>query len=430
MVRCDLSPDHFNNERFEQLCALAAIGELSAAEFSELNEHLAGCSKCQQVYVDFRRIASTDLGAVAAGRRVNDAAPELDESGLLTRVLERVEAAKVDARAPDFTARHHSRPRPRPLLLGLWGVLRSPMLATTALVFLVCAVVGTGAYRLRDQQLAPKVVELGSRLSQQERETRIASAQASSSSAMLQQSQSEQEALRRALAEAHKDYADILKRDQVLEMELAASKQQLEHTGSELLEARATAQHSDSSLKDLQARFQDALARTHEQESTVDQLQRKLRRSEEETAAANGSAIPDVDGKEVFGARDLHIVDVYDVDAGGKTKRSFGRVYFVEKKLLLFYAFDLQDRQRQPQYVAAAFQAWGYRQGNEGKPQNLGLFLMDDPAVSRWVLKVNNARVLERIDAVFVTLEPPKGSTSPSGRRLLYANLGGPPNHP
>ena len=88
----------------------------------------------------------------------------------------------------------------------------------------------------------------------------------------------------------------------------------------------------------------------------------------------------------------------------------------------------LQDKQSKR--VAGGFQAWGYRQGNEEKPQNLGLFLMDDPALSRWVLKVNNARVLEHIDAVFVTLEPPRGSPSPSGRKLLYANLGGPPNHP
>jgi hypothetical protein len=55
---------------------------------------------------------------------------------------------------------------------------------------------------------------------------------------------------------------------------------------------------------------------------------------------------------------------------------------------------------------------------------------MDDPSVGRWVLKVNNVNVLERIDAVFVTLEPPDGSPSPKGRRLLYANLSGPPNHP
>jgi len=34
------------------------------------------------------------------------------------------------------------------------------------------------------------------------------------------------------------------------------------------------------------------------------------------------------------------------------------------------------------------------------------------------------------VEVVFVTLEPPQGSATPKGRRLLYANLGGAPNHP
>ena len=168
--------------------------------------------------------------------------------------------------------------------------------------------------------------------------------------------------------------------------------------------------------------------RTQEQERTVSELTSRLRHAEEDAATPAGSGMQDADARELFGARDLHIVDVYDVDGSGRTRRTFGRVYFAEKKLLLFYAFDLQDKQSKR--VAAGFQAWGYRQGNEGKPQNLGLFLMDDPVLSRWVLRVDNARVLERIDAVFVTLEPPRGSPSFSGRKLLYANLGGPPNHP
>jgi hypothetical protein len=33
------------------------------------------------------------------------------------------------------------------------------------------------------------------------------------------------------------------------------------------------------------------------------------------------------------------------MEAGMKTKRTYGRVYYVEKKLLVFYAFDLQKRQ-------------------------------------------------------------------------------------
>jgi hypothetical protein len=120
-------------------------------------------------------------------------------------------------------------------------------------------------------------------------------------------------------------------------------------------------------------------------------------------------------------------VDVYDVKGDGKTKRTYGRVYYVEKRLLVFYAFDLQNRQN---HKRAVFQAWGYREANVGKPLNLGLFAIDDSAVSRWVLKVNRADVLSHIDAVFVTVEPPGGSTVPRGKKVLYANLVGPPNHP
>ena len=116
------------------------------------------------------------------------------------------------------------------------------------------------------------------------------------------------------------------------------------------------------------------------------------------------------------------------MDANGKTRRSYGRVYYVEKKLLVFYAFDLEDKKCNR--TAAGFQAWGYREANEARPESLGLFNVDDPSINRWVLKVSNPRVLERIEAVYVTLEPPNGSPSPRGRRLLYANLVVPPNHP
>ena len=141
-----------------------------------------------------------------------------------------------------------------------------------------------------------------------------------------------------------------------------------------------------------------------------------------------GQGFTNADAKELFGARDLHIVDVYDVDSNGKTRRTYGRVYYVEKKLLIFYAFDLQDKKHNR--AAAGFQAWGYREANEAKPESLGLFTLDDASLNRWVLQVNNPRVLERVDAVYVTLEPPSGSPSPRGRRLLYANLVVPPNHP
>jgi hypothetical protein len=426
-----MKSDPVHEERFEQLCALAAIGEVSAAEFAELNEHLSGCSICRELYDDFRRIGSNELGAVATGRwSGGETAADLDEPVLLARVLQRAQAeTEVRAEATSIRPIHELKPPRFGLWNGLWNLMRSPVLTTAALVVLLCAAAGIGAYKLRDKQLAPTLAQLNAELSQRQDEVKKAEPQSDSSSALLQRDQSEREALQRSLADARKSYAEMVSRDQALETELAATKQQLEKTGNELREANAAAQQSGNSLLALQAQLTEAVARTTVQENLVEQLQRKLQgRSEEDAVTATLPAIQDGNAKEIFGARDLHIVDVYDVDASGKTKRGFGRVYFVEKKLLLFYAFDLQDKQHQR--VASGFQAWGYRQGNEIKPQNLGLFLMDDPTVSRWVLKVNNASVLERIDAVFVTLEPPNGSPAPRGRKLLYANLGGPPNHP
>jgi len=45
--------------------------------------------------------------------------------------------------------------------------------------------------------------------------------------------------------------------------------------------------------------------------------------------------------RELVGARNLHIVDVYDTDANGKTKKAVGRVFYTQGQSLVFYAYDL-----------------------------------------------------------------------------------------
>jgi len=426
MERCVVSPDHLKEERYEELSALAAIGELSAAEFAELNEHLAGCGSCRTLYFDFCGIASRDLGAVAAGRRVSDAAVDLDLPALLESLLQRAQSeAGLHSQADAVGVPHHCSKST--VIVTLSNLVRGPMLVLAA-VILLCAAVGIGAYQLRDRQLSPPRNQLNPQSSVHQRDAEALAAPARAPSALLQPSLSDREALQKSLAEARRGYSDLLKQRKALEAELATTKDLEARREQERQEADKAIQRSEESVKNLEARLQDALLRSQEQAGLLDQFKARLQRAEQNVPRATTRETPEADAKDIFGARDLHMVDVYDVDASGKTKRTFGRVYFVEKKLLLFYAFDLQDKQ--PQRIAAAFQAWGYRQGNEDKPQNLGLFLMDDPALSRWVLKVSNARVLDHVDAVFVTLEPPNGSSSPRGRRLLYANLGGPPNHP
>ena len=92
-------PKHPNNDWYEELCALAAIGELSGAEFDELQQHLTECGDCRELYAEFRRMTADDLGAVAVRDRVDQASEQddsaLDENELLKRFLERAKRERA-----------------------------------------------------------------------------------------------------------------------------------------------------------------------------------------------------------------------------------------------------------------------------------------------------------------------------------------------
>src|SRR5262249_33203475 len=48
-----LNHEGSHHEHFEELCALAASGQISEPEFVELQEHLQQCAHCQSSYTDF-----------------------------------------------------------------------------------------------------------------------------------------------------------------------------------------------------------------------------------------------------------------------------------------------------------------------------------------------------------------------------------------
>ena len=133
--------------------------------------------------------------------------------------------------------------------------------------------------------------------------------------------------------------------------------------------------------------------------------------------------------RDLIAARNLHIIDVYDTDSHGKTRRAFGRVFYTEGKSLVFYAYDLSDQH--PENNKYAFYVWGKRDGVPQMAKNLGAMAKDDPAQKRWVLTITDPNVLAEIDSVFVTLEPAGQAVGrPSGKRLLAAFLGTAANHP
>jgi hypothetical protein len=145
---------------------------------------------------------------------------------------------------------------------------------------------------------------------------------------------------------------------------------------------------------------------------------------QQEALAARGS-----DVRDLVVARNLHIIDVHDRDGDGKSQRAFGRIFYSEGKSLTFYAYDLADQRKLDAKVS--FYVWGERLGAEKPVRSLGIFHSDDASDGRWVLTFDDPRVLTQIDSVFVTAESTrKAAREPRGQRILFAFLGGKPNHP
>jgi len=234
--------------------------------------------------------------------------------------------------------------------------------------------------------------------------------------------EAERTRLERFLAESRGETAG-------LQGEVAERKQQLETLSTELESVRAEETRTSQDLERLKAaREQDQVAITA-QNREIRSLNEKL----EDKTASQEQARDVVEAErglhELVGARNLHIVDVYDTDSQGRTKKAVGRVFYTEGKSLVFYAYDLSTGHSESGKYA--YYVWGNKDGNLETVRNLGTLNTDDLVQKRWKLQVSDTKVLADIDRVFVTVEPAgKLGPRPRGKRILSAYLRSPANHP
>jgi hypothetical protein len=207
------------------------------------------------------------------------------------------------------------------------------------------------------------------------------------------QAASERDGLRHKLEQAQSDLA-------LMQADLESLRQQRANEAARVAELEARLGQFPELLKD--------------RDATIEQQRELLGR--------------DRDIRDLMGARDLYIAEVFDVGRDGETKKPFGRVFYTKGKSLIFYAYDLDQQPSLRQ--ASTFQAWGRRGPDVAQAMNLGIFYVDNATHKRWVLKFDDPESLDQIDAVFVTVEPKGGSRKPSGKQLLFAYLRVEPNHP
>jgi hypothetical protein len=419
-----LRPD--SHEAFLELCALSTTGELTVEEWARLNAHLAQCEECRHAKQEYEHVVGTTIPALAAEARSE--ADAGSPPGAWS--IEQAEADLMDAlRGEPSPVEENPNPEPKSTH---WKHPR--LLAIAALILATCS---TAAYQMGIlQSRKPEVADVRAASPV----ARTPAPLESPTPVLLlapEKTSPEAEELARLRTEARLDQSDLAKlKDQQSQLkdELAKTTEALKQTqqnradlNQELVEAQANAQSLQTKLNQTGERTsldtEQALAANRQ----VEALRASVAEKDREIARNQDLLEHDRDIRNLIGARNVYMAEIYDVAKSGDTQKPFGRVFYTKDKSLVFYGYDL-DQQRGVKRTST-FQAWG-RGVDQQHDISLGLLYLDDASQKRWVLKFNNAKTISQIDAVFVTVEPEGGSTKPSGKPLLFTSLRIDPNHP
>ncbi len=411
-----------------------ALGDLSPEETEFITEHQKVCFECRSSIKEFERMIFLDLSAAAIVRNEGtepESINSVDNHQLLARILARAKESNDWGRDTDRTTQQPVSPCPISWWQRAAHRIRPVILPTGWAVAAVLLFVLLGPSRhnanfyqqhtaLPSPQVTPNdITALRDRALQAETERDDAAGKLNEAESRAGQAATE-------LAQVKAKYQNLDSTYVDLKNLLVQEQEQLTQRNTELELARNNLHEENVARDTLQRQLTDVLAQLEKQRTEVARAQEAPDIEAMPTEA--DKAVDPGEAKEILGARDLHIVDVYDVDKAGKSARTYGRIYYVNHRLLVFYAFDLAKAEKN--HLAAAFQAWGFRQPHSSTAESLGLFYLDNASLNRWTLRVSDTQVLSRIDTLFVTVERPGGSRFPKGRRLLMASLAGPANHP
>lgn len=402
------------HEHYEELSALAASGQATVAQLSDLRVHLEGCPSCRGAIYDFTQISAQGLAQVAAKRLHCDV-----PVGMTDRFLARARSEGIEISRENVA--QVLRPKQTGSLVKVFA-------AAAAILVIALLVISryrpVPAARIQPPDAGPienRAVSAAPIRGSFEEDSRLKQ--------QIGLAQSEITSLRATIESQRKELETTHETETSLTSQLAAAAQEAATTRAQNAQLARRIGELEANLAQAKSEKGAIEAAVTVQESELRELRNKLAEQQsllhqQEELAARGS-----DVRDLVVARNLHIIDVHDRDGSGKNQRAFGRIFYTEGKSLIFYAYDLADPRKLDAKVS--FYVWGERLGAEKPISSLGVFHNDDPDDGRWVLTFDDAQVLAQINSVFVTAESSKKTVKePGGKRLLFAFLGDKPNHP
>jgi DNA repair exonuclease SbcCD ATPase subunit len=433
------------HDEFLELCAVSTSGQLTEEEQNRLKEHLAICPACREALREYESLVNDAIPAIGAAQSVDiDPGPGWSQSKAEKVFFDRL--AKEEEQRSHSTEKKNGVPSafrrvlpisPESTWRHVWmlyaaGVLLFVTLCLSA--YWVGVRHGTEVARSTPPAPAaqrPSATESADSLEEQlsdaahERElARAQIAQRDQALADLRRQLQRQSAEISRMKEAQDKLEATVQSDQAGKQDLAQQRTEL---GQRLDAAQAESQSLQQQVNSLTQQSTSETIEAKGLSAKVDDLTRLLEDRERALNERDELLAHDRDIREVMGARNLYIAEVYDTDENGATRRPYGRVFYTKEKSLIFYAYDLDQQHSK---AGQTFQAWGRRGPDFKQAVNLGIFYEDNSSKKRWVLKAEDPKTLAQIDAVFVTIEPHGGSDKPSGKPLLFAYLRVNPNHP
>jgi hypothetical protein len=411
------------HERYRELCASASIGEAAPEELAELEMHLSHCGECRQLYSDFLNIAAHQY---SQRENLDELSSEeinrlLGFDGMHEKFLAVAAGQDVRLAAPGRTSSRsfsQSRYFPRARLVKCAA-------AAVAIAAAIAVSFQIGRQYVQFQESSQDPPIIGTSGARDDASARLTLMNATLEQ-QIQGLKADLQRTQKQLAHSRRDQPSTGTDDARL---LSARDFTIHQLQQELADSELVANSAREELDKLRTRSADSQASFIADQSRIRELSDQLA---QKTAALQRDHQLMQEGRDIrdlMVARNLHIVDVFDTDARGKTKPAFGRIFLTEGKSLVFYAYDLNESKlAQANYH---YRVWGAKEGQDERARSLGIFYSDDKTERRWVFKCDDAKILSEIDSVFVTLEPPGSDAShPRGQRMMDAYLRGLPNHP
>jgi hypothetical protein len=411
--------------KYEEFCALAAAGQISAEEFVELQTHFRECRVCEGLHQELLDINSIWL---TQAQRLE---PEMrgQHSVLRTKILGTLQDAGA----------HFSEPIRKEIAAppkkgGFFEVFRTP--APVWAMAALALVAGFLGFEVGTQKYFPQAESNSAALKSVDAPTPRPPDAGSNPQAQSNRSAGQnlpgdlQQRLATSESERTKALADL----QSLRQDIAVLQSSRDQDANQIAQLKTHSEQDQTAAVSSQAQIRSLKEAEDAKNADLVATQTQLRDLEgkladQRTAAEREKALTEVSSssemRDVIASRNLHIIDVSDVANSG-VQKPFGRIFYTEGKSLIFYAYDLAGAKG-----SKTFYAWGHREGDTNTTRVLGSLQLDDPAQGRWVFKSNDAKVLAQIDSVYVTLEPTsKAGERPQGKRILSAFLGTQANHP